>query len=636
MDSPLLKITRRLSQGYQLFFSPALSSAKNSAQATIERYASAAEIDYYGDIVNDGLEEHENLAISEILKLFSMPPKVLVVGCGTGRESFALEKLGCKVTGIDPVKKMIDVALAEKQKQKSKCEFVVTDPFDFKTNKFDIVYISSAINGHIYGRRERLRFYRRLYNFCHENSRLVTFPIISELKPNSRMYWASLALRLRHLTDGNWQPGDTARSFLGNHSDSKKILYYHFYPTPKDFTDEMYDSGFAPSGTSNFLFSPKKKSAFFPSIVHVAKYFPPDNHGGMESFLSDIAHGLSENYQTKCVVTSSQNKTHQEFVGNVEVLRCASVGNFSSSPISATYLKALSEINSDLVHLHIPNPLAALTGTSSDIPLVVSYHCDILSYPLLFNLYKPLLTKQLEKAKAIIVSSQELRDTSPTLQPFREKCRVIPFGIDPKDLKIHQNVQNSLRELKNIFGKKMYLFVGRLVPYKGINYLVEAMKDVDALLAIIGDGPEMPRLVNQVKESYLQEKIHFFGSVPRSDLGAYYKEADAVVLPSIDRREAFGICLVEALAFGKPLITTNIGTGVNFVNQNQVTGLIAQAKDANDLARKMSDLLKDDRLLEFSQNARSRFETHFTKEKMVYAYNELYQEILQHNLPQIF
>lgn len=632
MDSPFLKISRRLSQGFQLFFSPALSSAEQSAKATVERYTSDAEVDYYEDVVDDGFEEHETLVVEESLKNFSCSPKVLVVGCGTGRESLALEKLGCHVTGIDPVKKMIDVA----KKQKTKCEFFVADPFSFKIDKFDIVYISAAINGHIYGRRERVRFYRRLHNFCHGNSLLITLPIICELKPKDRMYWASLALRCRHIADGNWQPGDSAKSFLGAHNKSQKIHYYHYYPTHKDFTDEMHDSGFSSWNEKEFIFSPKKKMAFSPTVVHVAKYFPPDNHGGMESFLSDITHGLADNYKMKCVVTSPQKKTRQELLGKVDILRCASVGKISSSPISVSYLKALAEINSDLIHLHVPNPLAALTGTAADIPLIVSYHCDVLSYPLLFNFYKPMLSIQLEKAKAIVVSSPELRDSSQVLKPYQEKCRVIPFGIDPKEFKIHQSIQNSLRELKNFSGKRMFLFVGRLVAYKGLNYLMDAMRDVDAILMVVGDGPEMSKLEDQVKESHLQEKIHFAGNVARPNLGAYYKEADAVVLPSIDRREAFGICLAEALAFGKPLITTNLGTGVNFVNRDQFTGYTAKAKDSRDLALKMRDLLNTNKLSEFSQNARSHFEMHFTKERMVLSFNELYQEILQHKLPHYF
>ncbi|OQW52859.1 MAG: hypothetical protein A4S09_08420 [Proteobacteria bacterium SG_bin7] len=636
MDPSLLKIARRLSQGYQLLFSTALSSAEEATKATTARYASDAEVEYYGDIVNSGMDDHEADTVAKALENFSHSPSVLVVGCGAGREAFGLEKMGCKVTGIDPVKKMIDVAKEEKQKQKSKCEFLVTDLFDLKTKKFDVIYISAAINGHIYGRRERLRFYRRIYNFCHENSLLITLPIISELKPNSLMYYASLVLRFRHLADGNWQPGDTATSFLGRHNDSKKILYYHYYPTLRDFTKEMDDSGFTSWKSNEFIFTPKKQLAFSPSVVHVAKYFPPDNHGGMESFLSDITRGLSDKYAVKCVVTSSYNKTQQESIDNISVLRCASVGRFSSSPISTTYLKALSEIKSDLLHLHVPNPLAALTGTASDIPLVISYHCDVLSYPFLFNFYRPLLIRQLKKARVIVVSSPQLQDSSPILKPFRKKCRVIPFGIDPKDFKIYQNTQNSLRDLKNIYGKKLFLFVGRLVAYKGLTYLIEAMRNVDATLAIVGDGPEMPKLLAQTKESYLQEKVHFFGSVPRANLGAFYKEADAVVLPSIDRREAFGICLVEALSFGKPLVTTSIDTGVNFVNKDQVTGLIAKTKDSADLASKMNSLLNSEKLSKFSQNAKLHFETYFTKAKMISAFDELYQEILQHELSQDF
>lgn len=627
MDSSLLRVKRRLNQGLQLLFSPRLTSSQAANDALEKRYGSAKELEFYKSVAHSGFDDFEEKAINAALENFSAPPTVLVIGCGTGREAFAFEQLGCQVTGIDPVSSMIEFA----KSQKSNCHFKVGNPFSIPSCHFDLVYISAALNGHIFGKRERLRFYRRLRNFCHDKTLLISIPEIHKMNRRSHFYFASLVMRIRHFADGNWQPGDTARSFLGNHNDDGEVLYYHYYPDYPSFASEMASSGFR-DFKEKYIFHADQK--FKPQITHVGKYFPPDNHGGMESSLYDLSVGATHaGFAVKAIVNAKSALSSRETIDGVDVIRCARQGKFSSSPISASYLKALTAIDTDLIHLHTPNPMAAMTGLASETPLVVSYHCDVLSYPLLFQIYKPLLEQQLKHARAIVVSSPHLIESSEILKPFREKCAVIPFGIDPRELKVRQNIQTALRELKNVFGKPLLLFVGRLVSYKGLEYLVRAMKDIDALLAIVGDGPELAPLKAQTRKLHLDEKIHFFGNVSRSDLGSYYKECDAFVLPSIDAREAFGICLIEALAFGKPLITTQVGTGVNFVNQDGITGFSVPPKNAKTLSEKINQLLQDATLYEkLATNARSRFQTHFTRDQMISSLGALYIKILGHQL----
>ncbi len=628
MDFTLLKIARRAQQGLQVLFSPNLTSPEKSQKATQDRYASQKEIAYYKKIAHCGFEDFEEEVVLSAFKDLPSHPSVLVIGCGTGREAFAFEKLGCQVTGLDLAGEMINFA----KSQNSNCHFLKTDVFSIPACHFDLVYVSSAINGHFLGRHERLRFYRRLHNFCHADSLLISIPDIRKLNPRHHQYWASQVLRLRHLADGNWEPGDTARSFLGNHNDDAQMIYYHYYPSHAAFSGEMQNSGFQSWQSQNFIFSPSL--TLTPQITHVGKYFPPENHGGMESSLYDISKGLVKNgVKVTCLVNSSRRISKREIVEGIEVIRCGEQTKLSSASLSTSFLKELAAIDADLIHLHAPNPLAALTGITNVVPLIVSYHCDVLSYPLLFKLYQPLLELQLAQAKAIVVSSPQLIENSPILKKFKEKCQVIPFGIDPKELKVHQPIQNSLRELKNIYGKPLLLFVGRLVNYKGIEYLIRAMKDIDALLAIVGEGPEAPTLKKICHDLHLEEKVHFFGAVPRQNLGAYYKESEAFILPSVDAREAFGICLIEAMSFGKPLVTTAINSGVNFVNQNNLTGFSVPPKDSKALAEKINLLLNDNELcVQFGNHAKKRFEELFTLEQMSSAYLELYQRALGYRL----
>ena len=142
------------------------------------------------------------------------------------------------------------------------------------------------------------------------------------------------------------------------------------------------------------------------------------------------------------------------------------------------------------------------------------------------------------------------------------------------------------------------LFVGRLVYYKGLEYLIEAMRWVpDAVLVVVGTGPLRGRL-QRLSEQWLgcPGKVVFLGAVAEHDLCAWYHACDVFVLPSVELSEAFGLVQLEAMACAKPVVTTDLPTGVTYVNQHGHTGLVVPRRNSRALAEAINILLDNRQL----------------------------------------
>ena len=185
---------------------------------------------------------------------------------------------------------------------------------------------------------------------------------------------------------------------------------------------------------------------------------------------------------------------------------------------------------------------------------------------------------------------------------------------------------------KKYKNKKIVFSLGRLTHYKGFKYLVEAAKYLndDCVVLIGGKGELHDVLEKQVQESGLSEKVHFIGRVEDEDLGNYLKAADLFCLPSHNRTEAFGVVLLESMSLGLPIVACKIeGSGVPWVNEDGVTGLNVPIADPIALASAINNILNDLKLREvFSNNAISRYESFFTKQRMITSIIELYESLI--------
>jgi rhamnosyl/mannosyltransferase len=239
-------------------------------------------------------------------------------------------------------------------------------------------------------------------------------------------------------------------------------------------------------------------------------------------------------------------------------------------------------------------------------------------------MFEPILLHTLKRCEAIIVASQKQVDESPVLSRFKERCRVIPYGISaarfgPCDLK-------AVRAIREQHGNRIVLAVGRLVYYKGFEYLIRAMRDVAAKLLIIGEGPLLVKLQREITRRGVGHRVAMLGAV--RDLIPYYHAADVFALPSTTRAEAFGIVQLEAMACGKPVVNTHLPTGVPSVSLDGITGLTVPPAVPEALAKALNLLLGDPQLrLLYGSAGRHRVNQEFDEELMTARTLQLYQDI---------
>jgi len=233
----------------------------------------------------------------------------------------------------------------------------------------------------------------------------------------------------------------------------------------------------------------------------------------------------------------------------------------------------------------------------------------------------------MRKADCVLATSPQYIETSPYLRAVKDKCVVVPLGTDiSRFQRPDKRMSSAIRkENGNSF---ILLFVGRLRYFKGLRYLVEAMKSVDAKLLVIGTGPEEKALKEMVVRDKLDGKAIFLGDVSDEYLPAYYDACDVFVLPSSHRSEAFGTVLIEAMASGKPVISSELGTGTSFVNIHGLTGLVVPPKDPASLAGAINRLLSNDSLRqEYALNAGKRAEE-FTNDVLNKRVLEVYKKVM--------
>lgn len=361
-------------------------------------------------------------------------------------------------------------------------------------------------------------------------------------------------------------------------------------------------------------------------VLHVGKYYPP-HPGGMESHLEALCQELKPFVDVEVLVASDESKTKEEVIDAVKVTRLATPLNFQAAPVCPQMVRKIRDSRADVVHLHWPNPTAVLAYLASRHRgcLVFTYHSDIVRQKMLSRAFWPFLRHALKRAGAVIVASPNYRDSSKVLAGFRERCRVIPFGISPD---YFQQVDGTeVASLRRQYGPRLVLGVGRFVYYKGFEYLIRAMKDVEGRLLLIGNGPLRERLAREAVASGVSDKVTFLIDV--KDVRPFYQAADVFVLPSIARSEAFGIVQLEAMACGKPVVNTSLDSGVPFVSPHGVSGLTVEPANPAALSEAISTLLDNPGLCEeYGRAGRRRIEQKFSLDVMARDTLSVYDEIM--------
>lgn len=366
-------------------------------------------------------------------------------------------------------------------------------------------------------------------------------------------------------------------------------------------------------------------------VLQIGKYYPPYK-GGFESSLYTLVDGLKDALQLQVLVSHTKRKTVIERNKGLIIIRLASFGRIFSQSVTPALFFWIKRLKADIIHLHLPNPLAmvAYLIVSPKGKLIISYHNDIIRQKIGKVFLWPLLIKALRRADAIVVTSENLMNSSLALQKFRGKCHIIPHGIDINRFKKTTWVLKESEKIKNKIDKPIILFVGRIVYYKGLEYLISAMRDIDVKLMIVGSGPLTRRFIMLANARGVKDKILWEGSVSDELLPAYYHACQLLVLPSSSNSESFGLVILEAQASGRPVVSTELPTGVTFTNLDGITGLTVPARNSELLAKAINKLLFSKELrIRYGANGRQRVEQYFTKELMTDEFFKLYTSLCQ-------
>jgi rhamnosyl/mannosyltransferase len=304
----------------------------------------------------------------------------------------------------------------------------------------------------------------------------------------------------------------------------------------------------------------------------------------------------------------------------ISVTRCAAYGKVLSTSLSPGMVWELSQRDYDIVQVHLPHPVGAAAYLASKKPprhrLIVTYHSDIVKQKRLMPYYDRLIAALCERAERVLATSPNYAATSPTLQRFRDKTEVVPYGIDLELFARTTVREEQAARIRARYGNVPLLVgVGRLIYYKGFEFAIRALARVQkAELILIGDGPLRPDLEKLARELGVASRVHLVGEMQNGEIPPYYFASDLYLLPSIARSEAFGIVQIEAMACGLPVINTDLPSGVPFVSRHGESGLTVRPSDVEALARAIEELLGEpSRRAEMGRKARARAEADFSK-----------------------
>jgi len=366
-------------------------------------------------------------------------------------------------------------------------------------------------------------------------------------------------------------------------------------------------------------------------VLHVYRTYFPDTQGGLEEVIRQICRNTRDlGVESRVFMLSTNPKPKVLKREEAEVHRFHRTFEIASCGIALGALTGFRELVdwADVIHYHFPWPFADLLHFFGRVnkPSLVTYHSDIIRQKGLLWFYRPLMRAFLNSVDAIVPTSQNYFATSKELGRYAEKVEVIPIGLDDETYPMVSD--ENLSSIRERVGEDFFLFVGVLRYYKGLHILLDALQGTSLRCVIVGAGPVENEL-KQHASSLGLDNVQFLGYVEDTEKIALMQLCRAVVFPSHLRSEAFGVTLVEGAIHGKPLISTEIGTGTSFVNLDGETGFVVPPKDAKNLRKAMLCLAEDQKLAErMGRASRTRYESLFTGHLMGERYAHLYNKLV--------
>lgn len=379
-------------------------------------------------------------------------------------------------------------------------------------------------------------------------------------------------------------------------------------------------------------------------VLQISKYMYPFI-GGVEQVVQDLAGAIAQTGAEQKIICFNEDvndgistyhkyETVVDTVDGIEVIRCGYQLKISSQSLSFNYgrelRKVMDDFKPDLVILHYPNPFVTaylLRYAGRPFKLAVYWHLDITKQKVLKKVFHNQTVRLINRADVILGATPNHIKDSEYNKYFGNKGRALPYMVNEQKLMISEEEIRKAENIRNKYkGKVLGFFIGRHVPYKGLQYLIKAsaqLKDVPVQFLIAGNG-ELTRELKELAKD--DSKVTFLGRISDEDRRVYYQACDMICFPSVTKNEAFGLALAEGMYFSKPALTFTIeGSGVNYVNLNGVTGIESPNADSVALSEAIKKLVEDENMrLRYGENARERIQSMFTPKK----FNENVQELL--------
>lgn len=327
-------------------------------------------------------------------------------------------------------------------------------------------------------------------------------------------------------------------------------------------------------------------------VLHVGKFYPP-YRGGMEVFLADLMQEQRrQDIDAHALVHGDPLPDDPAWVQRVPVQF-----NLVFAPMALGFRRALSQaidqLKPDVLHLHMPNNSAlwALTLPGArKVPWVVHWHSDVVvsnirwSVALAYMLYRPFEQAMLERAQQVFATSPPYLQASSGLRRWRDKCEVVPLGIDLRNTPPSEPLAAPLQWRAGT--SLRLLSIGRLTYYKGFETLIRAVASLPGVeLLIAGDGElrdNLQTLINSVTPAGSPPSTRLLGPVDEAQKHALLEECDVFCLASRERTEAFGIVLLEAMQHARPCLVTDLpGSGMPWVVSYARCGLHVPFEDVS-------------------------------------------------------
>ena len=366
-------------------------------------------------------------------------------------------------------------------------------------------------------------------------------------------------------------------------------------------------------------------------VLHFYKTSLLDSHGGVEKFIDTLCKGTYDLGVENIFFTLRKKYINKEIkLKKYTIVNAKQDFYFLSTGFSISaffeFKKLTKEV--DIIHYHFPNPFADILHfiSGNKKPFLITYHSDIIKHSYLLFIYKFLMNKFFRKSKNIVLTSQNYFKSSIYLNRYKNKVRVIPLGIDLNTYpKINERI---ICYYKQQFKEPFFLFVGALRYYKGLEFALKAIANTNFKFVIAGDGDNKSKLVKLANTLNL-DNVTFLGDISEEEKVCLLALCKCFLFPSNKRSEAFGIALLEAAAFGKPMISCDIGTGTSFVNIHNETGLVIKPNSALEIRKAMNFIISNPEISELmGLNSKKRYLNLFTAEKQAKNYLEIYKEIL--------